>query len=165
MKMVNLKSISIFALILCSLSAMADFKQNYVRYFAFSDIGMTLKKDFRGTKYLEDVPCLKSSETTGSAFAYGSPGTGKPVSDKPNFGFVNSYMQCLRELLELSLPKKILYPAESAFSGYEYYSSIPKEDLDGVIRFQIQRLIGPEKVLLSYDHIGSETEMVVIKRS
>jgi len=155
MKMVKYKLIKVLLLLVIAQSSYADFSQNQVRYLSVKDIELTFMNIYNS----KQSNCSLENKAKSNAFGYSSPVTGKPISKKPNFNFLNTYMQCLRELLKEADPKKIL-TGNLSLSGLKRYTDISEDDLKQAIKLQINKLIGPESVIKSYGYLKSEDQLI-----
>jgi len=155
MNTVNHKLIKILVILFISSSTFADFSTKQVRYHSVKDIQLNLKNIFPSAQ----AECLTESPRTSIAFGYSSPVTGKPVSKKPNFNFINTYMQCMKSIL-IQVTAEDLLPGDSSLSAYANPDTVDQEELRKAVKYQINKLVGPEVVIKSYGYLASEKEFI-----
>lgn len=156
MSLVNHRYKFIVLIALISMNVFADFKRNQVRYLSFKDLQLNLIKDFG----LEKNKCIGTERQLGFAFAYPNPSTGKPISSKPNFNFLNSYTKCLSTMV-ITLDNEDLLLGEELKNTYDLDANVESfkdEDFLKIIEFQTLRLVGTESVLKSYGHVQNLEE-------
>ena len=152
--MVKDKFSFILMILILSTPAFAfDERRTWLRYMNMPDLINSLKKINPNFNH----ECIRLDTDNAKVLGFHDPASGKPLSEKPNFAFLNLYSSCLREAITLS-------------SGNGYYDqnlpynelTITPENVKKMITYSTRKLIGPEAVLTSYGHVKSEAEFVEI---
>lgn len=137
--------------------AQADFAQKSIRYKSFSDLISFFDRNKNG--YSE---CAQYTRANTGSFGYNSPLLGIPLSQDPNFDFLNKYMGCLKKIDFHKNWEELPEEVRNAAGGY--YSGTVKEAgeeaLKNIIKEVTLSAIGPEAVLVSYGYVESQEKFI-----
>ena len=137
----------------------ADFAQKSIRYKSFSDLISFFDRNKNG--YSE---CAQYTRDNAGSFGYNSPLLGIPLSQDPNFDFLNKYMGCLKKIdfhkNWQKLPEALQNAAGGFYSGT--LKDTPEEILKTIIKEITLRAIGPEAVVVSYGYVKSQEKFTDI---
>jgi hypothetical protein len=156
MNKVRYKFLSILFLnILGVNTSYGDFSQLKLRYLSYFDI----TNHFKNLKVSEENCTYRIQENL-VLYGYNSPVTGKPVNDKPNFDFINSYLSCVNLVDDNKFLTEFFTDEiwNALGDTTDNYSPDKDKAIGEAIDFMTMKLIGPEIVLVSYGLVKKQKE-------
>ena len=144
------------ALLLFPALARASFDPNSRRYAAPYDVLQTLKRLFPAAPGRVSRGCSELTESNRAVLGDDSPDTGRPAIAQPSGGFVRWYALCLKEYVDASAGGAA-WPKDLPSSPW---SALAKSRRDAILHGEIERLIGPEEVVVGFGAVKNDAELI-----